>query len=88
MKNREPDLDVHPEDWERESSRPRDLEMEYRENRVRVEEQIKAIQDQLIRQDDRITRIESNLVKYLWGGIGLIFTAAVAIIVALISRGN
>lgn len=109
MQNRDSDLDVQPEDWERQSSEPADLEMEYRVDKVRVDERIKAIQIQLIRNGERMTRIEkgieniksdfkkdiervegnhSQLVKYLWGGIALIFTAAVTIIVALINRGN
>ena len=102
MKNREPDVDVQPEDWERESSEPRDLGIEDHISIARADERIKAIQAQLIKLEDTVTRIESDfekhierlegnhnqLVKYLWGGIGLIFTAAVSIIIALISRGN
>ena len=61
MQNRDSDLDVQPEDWERQSSEPADLEMEYRVDKVRVDERIKAIQIQLIRNGERMTRIEKGI---------------------------
>ena len=61
MKNRKPGLDVHPEDWERESSGPRDLGIENRINIARVDERIRAIQAQLIPRDERMARIETSI---------------------------
>ena len=72
MKNQDADLDVQSEDWDRQSSEPTDLEMEYRENRVKVDERIKAIQDQLIRQDERMTRIENDVKSISTGLIKVI----------------
>ena len=61
MENKEPDLDVQPEDWERQPSETADLEQNYRVDRARVDERIKAIQDRLIRHDERMTRIETGI---------------------------
>ena len=109
MENKEPDLDVQSEDWERQPSEPTDLGPDDSVSKARFDERIRAVENQLLRHDGRITRIEEDiktvkcdlekdiervednhnrLVKYLWGGIALIFTAAVSIIIALINRGN
>ena len=37
------------------------MEQDYRVDRVRVDERIKAIQDRLIRHDERMTRIETGI---------------------------
>lgn len=61
MKNKDPNLDVQPEDWERQASEPTDLEGEDRIKIARADERIKNIQAQLLQHNDRMTRIESNL---------------------------
>ena len=61
MENKEPNLDVQSEDWERQPSEPTDLGTDYRVDRVRVHERIKAIHDQLSRHDERMTRIEAGI---------------------------
>ena len=61
MQNKEPDLDVQSEDWERQPSEPTDLGTDYHVDRVRVRERIKAIHDQLSRHDERMTRIEAGI---------------------------
>lgn len=61
MKNKDPDLNVQPEDWERQSSESRDLRIDDHINEALVNERIKTIQAQLTRNDERMTRIENDL---------------------------
>lgn len=61
MQDRKPDLDVQPEDWERQSSEPTDLGSEFRVNKAVVDERIKHIQAGLKRCEERVDNIESEL---------------------------
>ena len=67
MKNKDPDLDVQPEDWERQSSESRDLGIENQVNKALVDERIKTIQAQLIQNDERMARIENDLKSFSTG---------------------
>lgn len=61
MQNKDPNLDVQPEDFERQPSEPADLGTEDRINIARVDERIRAVQDQLIPRDERMSRIETSI---------------------------
>ena len=54
-------MPIETSDYQEEPSSFRDIGSEFIENRAAVQEQIKAIRDQLINRDDRMTRIEKDI---------------------------